>query len=79
MECLSCLNETSHIRMNMDQLKARTKILNISRASEDISKFISVFFLPISHSTPHIYVSALPMLPEKTWLAACTRRNLRDV
>ncbi|KAE9385681.1 WD40 repeat-like protein [Gymnopus androsaceus JB14] len=79
MECLSCLNETSQIRTSMDYLTKRTKISEIMRGSEDISKFIRAFFLPISHSTPHLYVSALPMIPKKTWLAAHIRAHLKEV
>ncbi|KAE9383221.1 WD40 repeat-like protein [Gymnopus androsaceus JB14] len=78
MECLSCLNEASQIRTTMDYLAKTTKIMDIRIGSKDISKFISAFFLPISHSTPHLYVSALAMLPEKIWLAGCTSKSLRN-
>ena len=30
---------------------------------EDAMKFVATFFQPISLSVPHIYLSALPMLP----------------
>ncbi|KAE9401727.1 WD40 repeat-like protein, partial [Gymnopus androsaceus JB14] len=79
MESLSCLNETSQIRTSMDYLAKTTKILDIKIGSKDISKFISAFFLPVSHSTPHLYVSALALAPKKTWLAGCMSKNLKDV
>ena len=36
---------------------------------EDAIKFVTTFFQPISHSAPHIYLSALPMLPSDSLIA----------
>jgi hypothetical protein len=36
---------------------------------EDARKFVTTFFQPISDSAPHIYISALPMLPSDSLIA----------
>ena len=36
---------------------------------EDAMKFVTTFFQPISHSAPHIYLSALPMSPSDSLVA----------
>jgi WD40 repeat protein len=35
----------------------------------DASKFVTTFKDPISYSTPHIYLSALPFSPEESWVS----------
>ncbi|KIJ90658.1 hypothetical protein K443DRAFT_28955, partial [Laccaria amethystina LaAM-08-1] len=42
---------------------------NMKMFIEDAMKFVTTFFQPISHSAPHIYLSALPMLPSDSLIA----------
>ena len=42
---------------------------NMKMFIEDAMKFVTTFFQPISHSAPHIYLSALPMSPSDSLIA----------
>ena len=42
---------------------------NMKMFIEDAMKFVTTFFQPISQSTPHIHLSALPMLPSDSLIA----------
>ncbi|TFK66196.1 WD40 repeat-like protein [Pluteus cervinus] len=42
---------------------------NCQRKIEEITTFLSRFVTPISQSACHIYISALPFVPEKSWMA----------
>ncbi|KAG2036722.1 hypothetical protein BDR03DRAFT_898125 [Suillus americanus] len=50
-------------------LKVSTLLLNVSSTVMDVQRFIQVFSGLILHSTPHLYVSALPFLPANSPLS----------
>ncbi|KIK33197.1 hypothetical protein CY34DRAFT_66416, partial [Suillus luteus UH-Slu-Lm8-n1] len=50
-------------------LKVSTLLLNVSSTAIDVQRFIQVFGGMILHSTPHMYVSALPFLPANSPLS----------
>ncbi|THU78235.1 WD40 repeat-like protein, partial [Dendrothele bispora CBS 962.96] len=44
----------------------------------DMHKFIANFFQPISHSTPHLYISALALAPTHSWVAKLYQKHLKS-
>ena len=45
----------------------------------DVLRLISAFFIPISQSAPHVYLSALPFAPEESHVARKFRSRFHDV
>ncbi|KAG2040347.1 hypothetical protein BDR03DRAFT_858501, partial [Suillus americanus] len=50
-------------------LKVSTLLMNVSSTAMDVQRFIQVFGGLILHSTPHLYVSALPFSPANSPLS----------
>ncbi|KDQ11747.1 hypothetical protein BOTBODRAFT_162584 [Botryobasidium botryosum FD-172 SS1] len=52
---------------------------NISKMAADAYRFLHVFYQPISQSTPHLYVSALPFAPKNSMLKQCFLQSFTNV
>ncbi|KAG2069071.1 hypothetical protein BDR04DRAFT_1157151, partial [Suillus decipiens] len=62
----SAVHALSHIPR---WLKGYPKFIDVSSTAMDVQKFIQVFGGIVSHSTPHLYVSALPFTPSNSPLS----------
>ncbi|KIK20558.1 hypothetical protein PISMIDRAFT_682253, partial [Pisolithus microcarpus 441] len=59
-------------------LKENSDFGNTLRLAEDGIKFIENFISPMLHSTPHLYVSALPFVPSNTLLSEVVMPKLHS-
>ncbi|KAG2340093.1 WD40 repeat-like protein [Suillus weaverae] len=66
MKCVSGSSDTLSSMSNWVASKGRAEYMWIGDAARDLQRFVRTFGATIVHSTPHLYLSALPFSPTES-------------
>ncbi|PVG04921.1 WD40 repeat-like protein [Serendipita vermifera] len=75
IEVMSALGKVSQAPANLQDLKTGELENGVKDKIKDIRQFLVAFSKPISESIPHLYISALPFVPVKSF----TRQAIQDM
>ncbi|KAG6332656.1 hypothetical protein ID866_6432 [Astraeus odoratus] len=73
LEVLSLLNAWGSVGLGLHStsrwLQCQKDFENVMALARDCLKFVQTFVSAVSHSTPHLYISAVPILPANSAVA----------